>query len=62
MCDKNNEDDGYDDGDYDVDVDYDDVDGDDDDDVHYDDDQMRQSSACNRIQWSPFQWGGAQLR
>ena len=56
MCDKNNEDDGYDDGDYDVDVDYDDVDGDDDDDdVDYDDDQMRQSSACNRIQWSPFQ-------
>ena len=53
MCDKNNDDDGYDDGDYDVDVDYDDVDGDDD--VDYDDDQMRQSSACNRIQWSPFQ-------
>ena len=42
MCDKNDEDDGCDDGDDEADVDY-------------DDDQMRQSSACNRIQWSPFQ-------
>ena len=58
MCDKNDEDDGYDDGDDEADVDYDDDDfddGDDEDDVDYDDDQMRQSSACNRIQWSPFQ-------